>query len=141
MRNLTLMLCVVTGVCGGSAAAQHSVSPRAAVTKPESAGVSLVAPVDGGTPREASRIVAVGPAEFRIRALAEEGHSVLTHAVSRVDLICHNSGVNAQDVALRIDLSDDGRRTNADNNPFGGMSTRDFIFIQPTAAGPALETD
>ncbi len=97
----------------------------------KSAGVSLLAPEEGGTPRDASRIVAVGPGEFRIRACTEEGRSVLTHAVSRVDLICRNDGAKAQDVTLHLDLSDDGRRTNADNNAFGGMSTRDFIFIQP----------
>ncbi len=95
------------------------------------AGISLVAPEDGGTPREASRIVAVGQGEFRIRACTEEGRSVLTHAASRVDLICRNGSDKPQEVTLHLDLSDDGRRTNADNNTFGGMSTRDFLFIQP----------
>jgi len=75
--------------------------------------------------------VVVGPGEFRIRACTEEGRSVLTHAVSRVDLICRNARAEPRDVILRLDLSDDGHRTNADNNAFGGMSTRDFIFIQP----------
>lgn len=97
----------------------------------KSAGISLFPPEDGGTPRDASRIVAAGPGEFRVRACTEEGRSVLTHAVSRVDLICRNDGAKTQDVTLHLDLSDDGRRTNADNNAFGGMSTRDFIFIQP----------
>jgi hypothetical protein len=95
------------------------------------AGISLVAPEDGGTPREAGRIVALGQGEFRIRACTEEGRSVLTHAVSRVDLVCRNDNGKTQDVTLHLDLSDDGRRTNADDNAFGGMSTRDFIFIQP----------
>ncbi|MCU0914307.1 MAG: serine hydrolase [Planctomycetes bacterium] len=97
----------------------------------EGTGVSLVAPAEGGTPRDARRIVRVGQGEFRIRAGVEEGRSVLTHAVSRVDLICRNEGARAQEVTLHLDLSDDGRRTNADNNAFGGMSTRDFLFIQP----------
>jgi CubicO group peptidase (beta-lactamase class C family) len=95
------------------------------------AGISLVAPEDGGTPRAAGRIVAIDQGEFRIRACTEEGRSVLTHAVSRVDLICRNDTGKTRDVTLHLDLSDDGRRTNADNNAFGGMSTRDFIFIQP----------
>ena len=128
-RNLTLAFCLVTGIFGDGAAA--SVGRTAYGSESMPADVSLLAPDDGGTPRDASRIVAVGPGEFRIRACAEEGRSVLTHAVSRVDLICRNDGAKAQDVTLHLDLSDDGRRTNADNNPFGGMSTRDFLFIQP----------
>jgi len=99
-------------------------------SEPRSAGIWLVAPEDGGTPRDAQRIEAVGPGEFRIRACEEEGSGVLTHAVSRVDLICRNDGAEPQTVTLHLDLSGDGRRTNADNNAFGGMSTRDFLFIQ-----------
>lgn len=94
-------------------------------------GVSLIAPTDGGTPRDPSRIEAVGPCEFRILACSEEGPGVLTHAVSRVDLLCRNDGDEPQTVTLHLDLSEDGRRTNANNNPSGGMSTRDFLFIQP----------
>jgi len=129
-RNLTLMLYLAAGVFGGLAAAAAA-GGTAYGSESKSAGVSLTAPEDGGTPRDGSRIVAVGPVEFRIRACAEEGHSVLTHAVSRVDLLCRNEGTKPQDVTLHLDLSDDGRRTNADTSLFGGMSTRNFIFIQP----------
>jgi hypothetical protein len=124
MRTFIVILCVATGMlddcAGGSASRAESRRP----------GVSLSAPEDGGTPRDPSRIVAVRQDEFQVRACAEEGHSVLTHAVSRVDLICRNSDAIAHNVTLHLDLSDDGRRTNADDNAFGGMSTRDFIFVQ-----------
>lgn len=99
--------------------------------KPAAANISLFAPLDGGTPCDAKRIEAIGTGEFRIRACAEEGPCVLTHAVSRVDLICRNDVGKPETVTLHLDLSDDGRRTNANNNPFGGMSKRDFLFIQP----------
>jgi len=99
--------------------------------EPNIAGISLFAPQDGGTPREANRIEAIGPGEFRIRACAEEGYSPLTHAVSRVDLVCRNENWQPETVAFHLDLSDDGRRTNSNNNVFGGMSARDFLFIQP----------
>jgi hypothetical protein len=99
--------------------------------EPNIAGISLFAPQDGGTPHEANRIEAVGPGEFRILACAEEGYSPLTHAVSRVDLICRNEAAQPETVMLHMDLSDDGRRTNSNNNVFGGMSARDFLFIQP----------
>jgi len=106
--------------------------PAVAQTAPASgAGIVLLAPDDGGTPRDAARITAVGPGEFRIRACEEEGSGILTHAVSRMNLICRNDGAEARVVTLHVDLSDDGRRTNANNNAFGGMSTRDFLFIQP----------
>ena len=55
--------------------------------------ISWSIPVDGGTPRDTQHIERVGPREFRIRASFEDGgQSVLRHAVSRVDLLCHNSG-------------------------------------------------
>jgi len=127
--DFTLVLCLATGIFGDWVAV--SAGRTAHGSQSMSAGVSLFAPGDGGTPRDASRIAVVGQNEFRVRACAEEGHSVLTHAVSRVDLICRNNGVKAQDIVLHIDLSEDGRRTNADSSPFGGMSTRDFIFIRP----------
>ncbi len=130
MRTCTVMLCLAARIFGDGAAV--SAEGGASGAEPTVADVSLYAPDDGGTPRDASRIVAVGPGEFRIRACAEEGLSVLTHAVSRVDLICRNAGAEPRDVILHLDLSDDGRRTNADNSSFGGMSTRDFIFIRPS---------
>lgn len=92
--------------------------------------ISLFAPIDGGTPRAPERIEVVRPGEFRIRACAEEGPCVLTHAVSRVDLVCRNDDAESQAVTLYLDLSGDGQRTNLDNNPFGGMPTRDYVFIQ-----------
>ena len=127
VRDLALVLCWTMGLLGG-ATPGGNVSQA---SEPRSAGIWLVAPEDGGTPRDAQRIEAVGPGEFRIRACEEEGSGVLTHAVSRVDLICRNDGAEPQTVTLHLDLSGDGRRTNADNNAFGGMSTRDFLFIQP----------
>lgn len=89
------------------------------------------APPDGGTPRDLARIEAVGPCTFRIRACAEEGKSPLTHAVSRLDLLCRNTGAEPVAVTLQLDLSGDGSRTNRDDSSFGGMSSRDFLFIQP----------
>lgn len=95
------------------------------------AHISLAAPQDGGTPRDPARITAVGPREFRVRACAEEGQSRLTHAVSRMDLVCRNAGSQAETVTLHVDLSGDGSRKNYDSNEFGGTPTRDFLFIQP----------
>ena len=98
--------------------------------KPEP--ISWSAPTDGGTPRDAGRVERVGAHEFRIRASFEEGgQRVLRHAVSRLDLICRNSGVEAVAVTLHVDLSDDGQRTDYDNKPEAGMRLRDFLFIQP----------
>jgi hypothetical protein len=89
-------------------------------------------PEDGGTPRDTNRIERLGPREFRIRAAFEEGgQSVLRHAVSRVDLLCRNSGARAEPVTVHLDLSGDGKRTDYDNRPEAGMPLRDFIFIQP----------
>ncbi len=128
-RNLTWMLYLAAGIFGHWVVASVGGAVPERESKP--AGVSFIAPEDGGTPRDTGRIVAVGQSEFRIRAGVEEGRSVLTHAVSRVDLLCRNGSEKPQDVTLHLDLSDDGRRTNADNNTFGGMSTRDFVFIRP----------
>jgi Protein of unknown function (DUF4038)/Domain of unknown function (DUF5060)/Putative collagen-binding domain of a collagenase/Zinc carboxypeptidase len=89
------------------------------------------APPDGGTPRDPARIAAVGTCAFRIRACAEEGQSLLTHAVSRLDLICRNTGSQSVTVTLHLDLSGDGGRTSRDDSPYGGMSSRDFLFIRP----------
>lgn len=89
-------------------------------------------PEDGGTPRDADLIRRIGPTEFDIRAAFEEGgNTVLRHAVSRLDLICRNSGGDAQEVTVHLDLSDNGRRTDYDNRPEAGMPTRDFLFLQP----------
>jgi len=118
---LSFLLCLMVLTIPGAGDGAEPNAPR----------ILLAAPADGGTPRDPGRIEAVGPGEFRIRACAEEGRSPLTHAVSRVDLVCHNESVKSEDVTLHLDLSDDGRRTNADDNLFGGMSTRDFLFIQP----------
>jgi hypothetical protein len=94
--------------------------------------ISWSIPVDGGTPRDTHRIERVGPREFRIRASFEDGgQSVLRHAVSRVDLLCHNSGAQAEPVTVHLDLSGDGKRTDYDNKPEAGMAQRDFVFIQP----------
>lgn len=96
------------------------------------AQISWIIPLDGGTPRETNRIQQLGTNEFRIRAAFEEGgRSVLRHAVSRVDLICQNTGSEAVTVTVHLDLSDDGQRTDYDNRPEAGMRWRDFLFIQP----------
>src|SRR5262245_6031488 len=85
--------------------------------------ISWSMPMDGGTPRDSNRIERVGPREFRIRASFEEGgQSVLRHAVSRVDLLCHNSGGQAVPVTVHLDLSGDGKRTDYDNKPEAGMA-------------------
>ena len=65
--------------------------------------ISWSIPEDGGTPRDTNRIERLGPDEFRVRASFEEGgQSVLRHAVSRVDLICRNTG--PQQVANQLPL-------------------------------------
>ncbi len=123
--NLTAVLLLATGVFSARGASQ---------------GVLLSASGDGGTPRDPNRIVAVGPGEFRVRAYADEGRSTLTHAASRVDLVCRNDGEKPETVTLHLDLSDDGRRTNAEDNIFGGTSTRDFLFVQ-APDGPWKQID
>src|SRR6476646_3779083 len=94
--------------------------------------ISWSIPEDGGTPRDTNRIERIGPREFRVRSSFEEGgQSVLRHAVSRVDLICQNRGVEPAELILHLDLSGDGKRTDYDNKPESGMKLRDFVFIQP----------
>jgi hypothetical protein len=94
--------------------------------------ISWSVPADGGTPRDTNRIERIGPTAFRVRASFEEGGPiVLRHAVSRVDLLCRNSGSRPQSVTLHLDLSGDGKRTDYDNKPEAGMPQRDFIFIHP----------
>ena len=124
--NVWTMMCLTLLMSRTPMGTTHA----ADVAESKPAVVTLFAPEDGGTPRDPGRIVTAGPGEFRIRACVEEGRSILTHAVSRVDLVCRNNGETPVPVTLHLDLSDDGRRTNADNNPFGGMSTRDFLFIR-----------
>lgn len=92
-------------------------------------------PEDGGTPRDPARLIASGPSEFLVRACAEEGTSILQHAVSRVDLICCNREARPVTVTLRLDLSGDGRRTDRDETLWGGMTWRDFVFIKPSGQG------
>ena len=94
------------------------------------ADISWHAPEDGGTPRDTSRILQLGPREFRIRACAEEGPGPLIHAVSRMDLLCRNTGAATEEVTIHVDLSDDGRRTNRDQQPWGDMPRRDFLYVQ-----------
>ncbi len=88
-------------------------------------------PPDGGTPRDLNRVERLGPREFRVRASFEDGgQSVLRHAVSRVDLLCRNSGTPPAPVTVHLDLSQDGRRTDYDTKPESGMAQRDFLFVQ-----------
>jgi hypothetical protein len=54
--------------------------------------ISWSVPEDGGTPRDPGQIERLGPQEFRVRAVVQEGFNPLAHAVSRVDLICRNAG-------------------------------------------------
>jgi hypothetical protein len=93
--------------------------------------ISFYAPKDGGTPRSSERINRLSLNEFLIKAFVEEGKNPLTHAVSRLDLVCCNNGKQAETVTLHLDLSGDGIRTNFDDNMYGGMPLRDFIYIQP----------
>ncbi len=94
--------------------------------------ISWIIPHDGGTPRDTNRIQMLGPREFTIRASFEDGgQSVLRHAVSRVDLVCRNSGPAPAKVTLHLELSDDAKRTDYDTRPESGMKLRDFVFIQP----------
>jgi hypothetical protein len=100
-------------------------------TPPSERQIDWYAPRDGGTPRDPTRITAIGPCEFQIRACAEEGDSPLTHAVSRMDLVCRNNGSEPATVTLHLDLSGDGSRENYDASPYGGMPLRDFLFVRP----------
>lgn len=104
-------------------------SASAAVANAQSPQLEIAAPADGGTPRDPNRITRLGPREFRIQAVVEEGASPLTHALSRVDLILRNPGPPV-DVRLHLDLSGNGARTNFDFSHFGGMPKRDFIYVQ-----------
>jgi hypothetical protein len=93
--------------------------------------IELVAPEDGGTPRDPSRIERLGPAEFHVRASFEDGGaSVLKHAVSRVDLVVRNDSDDTTTVTVHLDLSQDGKRTAYSGTPEAGMPDRDFAFIQ-----------
>jgi hypothetical protein len=95
------------------------------------ADISFVAPDDGGTPRDPARIKVAGPTEFHVKASFEEGgDSLLRHAVSRVDLLCENKGDSPIEVTVHLDLSGDGKRTDYNTKPQGGMPLRDFAFIQ-----------
>lgn len=132
MRNkltaLTLLKCGLSIVSLCLVAAGETRSGRTPARVQE---ISWSVPEDGGTPRDPNRIERVGPREFRIRAAVEEGRSPVSHAVSRVDLVCRNNGARSETVTVHIDLSGDGQRTNFGNSPFGGMPKRDFLFIQP----------
>src|SRR4051794_9434511 len=112
MRVPCCLLLVLPAVTSPSAAAQEQPPGGAA-------RVALSAPEDGGTPRDPARVEAMGANEYRVRASVEEGRSPLTHAVSRVDLICRNGGTGDTSVTLHLDLSGDGRRTNLDTSGFG----------------------
>jgi hypothetical protein len=101
-----------------------------AAASAQSTTFEIVVPEDGGTPRDPSRIVLIGPREFRIVASVEEAAgSPLTHAVSRVDVIVRNPGVPAE-ATLHFDLSGGGTRANFDTSHFGGMPKRNFIYVQ-----------
>lgn len=135
MKMRLMVLCVLALLGGvanagsdGSGAAR-GVAEALTLTS-TTAGLTWSAPRDGGTPRDPARIEALGEREFRIRARDGEGSSPLTHAVSRVDLLLANRGAQPQEVTVHLDLSGDGRRTIADQKPSGGLSLRDFIFIQ-----------
>lgn len=101
-----------------------------ALTPPVRAEVRLIPPKEGGTPRDLSRVERMGTAEFRVRSSVEEGRSPLRHAVSRVDLLCVNTGSHPVEVTIHVDLSADNTRTSYDDAPHAGMPLRDFAFIQ-----------
>ena len=95
------------------------------------AKISFYTPNDGGTPRSSERMRRLSLNEFLIKASIEEGQSPLSHAVSRLDLVCCNNGKQAETITLHLDLSGDGIRANFDDDMYGGMPLRDFIYIQP----------
>lgn len=94
------------------------------------AEVSLISPKEGGTPRDKARIEQMGATEFRVSSSVEEGRSPLRHAVSRVDLLCVNTGTQPVKVTIHADLSGSNTRTSYDDAPHAGMPLRDFAFIQ-----------
>jgi len=112
-----------------SAAGASAAAPGTSVAA-QAGPIAIVVPEDGGTPRSPGRIVRLGEREFRVLASVEEGKSLLTHAVSRIDLLVSNSGPETE-VTLHLDLSADGQRTNLDSRPEGGMPKRDYVYIQP----------
>jgi hypothetical protein len=87
------------------------------------------APKDGGTPRNPDRIIRTGDGEYLIYAAPLM--SSLTHAVSRVDLVCRNESPFPKELTVRFDLSGDGNRRNFDQNVYGEMPLRDYIYIRP----------
>lgn len=101
-----------------------------AAAGPAAAEVSWRAPDDGGTPRDAGRITLDARGEWTVRAHGEEGSVPLKHAVSRLDLLCHNDAAQPVTVTLHAELSDDGQRTLYDERPGGDMPRRDFVYIQ-----------
>ena len=101
----------------------------ATVAGAQTPDLEIIVPQDGGTPRDPRRIQRLGPREFHIEAVVEEGRSPLTHALSRIDLIVRNPG-GATDVHLHLDLAGNGSRINFDFSYWGGMPKRDFIYIQ-----------
>ena len=112
----------------------------AAEEHPPAAGraVTWHVPADGGTPREPACLIPLGPLEWRVLARAEEGRSPLSHALSRVDLLCRNATAAPLPLTVHIDLSGaatSGARTNFDESPFGGMPKRDFVYLQHRGAG------
>ena len=132
--QLLRMCCLAMTLCLVAPAASEAASGM----EPDATSVSLFAPEDGGTPRDVSRIATVGPGEFRIRACVEEGPGVLTHAVSRVDLVCRNERRIANHHTASGPL---GRWT---PDQCGQQRLRRHVharFPLHSAAGPALETD
>ncbi|MFC2087339.1 DUF5060 domain-containing protein [Bacteroidota bacterium] len=87
------------------------------------------APEDGGTPRNPERIIKTSPSDFII--LAAPLMSPLPHAVSRVNLICRNESARPDTLTVKFDVSGDNTRTNFNDNQFGGMPKRDYIYIRP----------
>ncbi|MDQ1318096.1 MAG: hypothetical protein QG588_1752, partial [Candidatus Poribacteria bacterium] len=94
------------------------------------AKISFYTPNDGGTPRSSERINRLSLNKFLMKASIEDGQNPLTHAVSRLDLVCCNNGKQAETVTLNLDLSGDGVRTNFDDNMYGDMPSRNFVYIQ-----------
>ncbi|MFC2087709.1 DUF5060 domain-containing protein [Bacteroidota bacterium] len=87
------------------------------------------APEDGGTPRNPERIVKINPNEYQIYTAPLL--SSLTHAVSRVNLICRNESAVPDTITVHFETSGGGTRTNFNDNEFGGMPLRDYIYIRP----------
>jgi len=91
--------------------------------------ISILPSKDGGTPRDPKRIVQLNKRTFLVRAHCEEKTCRLRHAIARVDLVIRNSGDQDEKITLQLDLNGDEDRTDYFATPWGGMSERNYVYI------------